>query len=115
MEDSRVRKKSIRQIREQQGRIMDEIRRRYNAGTLSERDAVRRSDRVMRRGADYTENIENRLRGTRRYQRTLDRVTAAYRNRDNDPQEYRAAYRENGDMYNNTAYSRRTYMGLSNG
>ena len=72
-------------------------------------------NRVMFRGADYTDNIENRLRSTKRYQRSMKRINAAYRNRANDPEEYRAAYAENGRMYNDTAYSRNTYMGLSNG
>ena len=72
-------------------------------------------DRVMFRGQDYADNIENRLLKTQRYQRSNMRVTRAYRNRNNDPEEYRAAYAENGRMYNDTAYSRNTYMGLSNG
>lgn len=72
-------------------------------------------DRVFYKGADYTDNIENHLTGTQRYQKSLNRVDAAYRNRNNDPQEYAKAYAENERLYNDTAYSRRTYMGLSNG
>ena len=84
-------------------------------GSLSTPDAIRRMDRVMLRGQDYVDNIENRLRSTKRYQRSLSRINAAFRNRNNDPEEYRAAYAENGRMYNDTAYSHNTYMGLSNG
>lgn len=72
-------------------------------------------NRVLDKGADYTDNIEMQLRKTQRYQRSLNRVNAAFRNRHDNPQEYRAAYEENGRMYNDTAYARRTYMGLSNG
>lgn len=72
-------------------------------------------NRVMYRSQDYVDNIENRLRKNQRYRKSADRVNAAYRNRKDDPVEYDRAYRENGRLYNNTAYSRNTYMGLSNG
>lgn len=77
---------------------------------MDDQTAIRRATRAIRRSQDYQDNIERRLRRRKDYQRSSQRVSAAFRNQANDPQEYRDAYRENADMYRNTAYSRSTYM-----
>ena len=74
--------------------------------------AVKRIRRIQETADRYETNIVNKAAKTKVYQDTSNQIEEA--RRINDMKAFRKAYKANSKVLNK-AYSRSTYMGMSNG